>query len=182
MPQGASAVAGSTPQGSGSDATRDYIDTIQEQWARMLPQVSIEAAGIVGRIRRLAQIIQLRDDAVLANHGITRGEFDILSALARNGRAMAPTELATELLISGAGMTKRIKKLVDSGLIRRDVNPEDGRGALLQMTDQGQELLRPLLESISTFESGLLEVFSAAERVDVSHSLRTLLADLEPNV
>ncbi len=172
-----------TPRkGSGEGTPLDYIDGIQEQWACMLPQVDIESAGVIGRIRRLAQVMQLRSDSVLGMHGITRSEFDILSALARNGRPMAPTELATELLISGAGMTKRIKKLVDAGLIRRDANPEDGRGALLRMTDQGQELLLPVLESISAFESTVLEVFTMPERKDLADSLRTLLADLERNV
>ena len=161
------------------EAPRDYIDAIQEQWGRMLPQIDIGAAGIIGRIRRLGQIIQLRSDAVLARHGVTRSEFDILSALARSGRPMAPSVLAAELLISGAGMTKRIKKLVDTGLIRRDVNPEDGRGALLHMTERGQELLLPVLESISGFELELLEVFSAADCGKLTEYLRTLLADLE---
>ncbi|MCZ2404768.1 MarR family transcriptional regulator [Paenarthrobacter sp. Z7-10] len=161
------------------ETPRDYIDGIQEQWGAMLPQVTIEAAGVVGRIRRLAQIIQLRGDAVLARHGISRSEFDILSALARNDRPMTPTELAAELLISGAGMTKRIKKLTEAKLIRRDANPEDGRGALLRMTEQGQQLILPVLESISAFESGLLDVFAEHDRRGLTGQLRTLLSDLE---
>jgi DNA-binding MarR family transcriptional regulator len=147
----------------------------------MLPQINSDAAGVVGRIRRLAQVIQLRGDAVLGMHGITRSEFDILSVLARSGRPMAPTELATELLISGAAVTKRIRKLADSGLIRRDENPEDGRGALLRMTGRGQEMLPPVLESIAAFESGLLGAFSAADREGMTVFLRTLLTDLERN-
>ncbi|NKX51271.1 MarR family transcriptional regulator, partial [Arthrobacter deserti] len=66
--------------------------------------------------------------AVLAANGITRAEFDMLSLLARSGRPMAPTELAAELLISGAGATKRLRKLTDAGLVRRETNPRDGRG------------------------------------------------------
>ncbi|MFI5086205.1 MAG: hypothetical protein ACHP7K_09785, partial [Actinomycetales bacterium] len=52
--------AAADPQGSAEKGPRDYIDGIQAQWACMLPQINSDAAGVVGRIRRLAQVIQLR--------------------------------------------------------------------------------------------------------------------------
>ncbi len=158
---------------------RDYIDDVQEQWERMLPGIGTEPAAVVGRVRRLAQIIAMRSDAVLGAHGITRSEFDILSALARNGRPMTPTELATELLVSGAGTTKRIRKLVDTGLVRRDANPEDGRGALVRMTEKGRELLPPILQAIIAFEDGFLTFLPASDREVLAGYLRTMLVNIE---
>ncbi|MFD1212140.1 MarR family winged helix-turn-helix transcriptional regulator [Arthrobacter sp. GCM10027362] len=139
-----------------------------------------EPTSIIGRINRIAQIIQLRSDIVLAANGITRAEFDMLSLLARTGRPMTPTELAGELLISGAGATKRLKKLRDAGLIQREANPRDGRGALIHMTAKAHELLRPILESVLGFEAALLSRLSASTRRELARDLRALLTGLEP--
>ena len=140
-----------------------------------------DSVDIVARINRIGQIIQLRSDAVLAENGITRAEFDMLSLLARAGRPVAPTELAAELLISGAGATKRIKKLRDAGLVQRDNNPQDGRGALVRMTPKARDLLRPILESVLNFEAGLLSVLDPSTAGELARNLRVLLAGLEPH-
>lgn len=158
----------------------DYIDVIRQQWGQIFPDVDTGPTSIVGRINRIAQIIQLRSDTVLAANGITRAEFDVLSLLARTGRPMAPTELAAELLISGAGATKRLKKLGDAGLIRRETNPQDGRGALIHLSGKAQDLLRPILESVLDFEAGLLSGLSAPARRNLARNLRELLGSLEP--
>lgn len=158
----------------------DFIDIVRRQWAQIFPDADTEPTAIIGRINRIAQIIQLRSDAVLAAAGLTRAEFDMLSLLARTGRPMTPTELAAELLISGAGATKRLKKLQSAGLIRREANPQDGRGAFIHMTERAHELLWPILESVLGFEAGLLSGLPDSTARDLARDLRTLLAGLEP--
>lgn len=171
-------MSSTTPEaGSGSD----FIDNVRQQWAHLFPTVDTEPMAIVGRINRIAHIIQLRSDTVLAAAGITRAEFDMLSLLARTGRPMTPTELASELLISGAGATKRLKKLQEAGLIQRESNPQDGRGALIRMTDKADALLRPIMESVLGFEAGLLSGLSESTARGLARDLRTLLAGLEPH-
>lgn len=159
----------------------DYVDHVRQQWEQIFPGLETDSVDIVARINRIAQIIQLRSDAVLAENGITRAEFDMLSLLARAGRPVPPTELATELLISGAGATKRIKKLLDAGLVQRDINPQDGRGALVRMTPKARDLLRPILASVLDFEAGLLSVLDPSTAGDLARNLRALLAGLEPH-
>jgi DNA-binding MarR family transcriptional regulator len=159
----------------------DYVDRVRQQWEQIFPGLETDSLDVVARINRIAQIIQLRSDAVLAGNGITRAEFDMLSLLARVGRPMAPTELATDLLISGAGATKRIKKLRDAGLVQRDINPHDGRGALVRMTPKARTLLRPILGSVLKFEAGLLSVLDPSTAGELARDLRALLAGLEPH-
>ncbi|WP_255767664.1 MarR family winged helix-turn-helix transcriptional regulator [Pseudarthrobacter sulfonivorans] len=158
----------------------DYVDRVRHQWEQIFPGLETSSADIVARIHRIGQIIQLRSDAVLAENGITRAEFDMLSLLARTGRPMGPTELAGELLISGAGATKRIRKLLDAGLVQRDTNPQDGRGALVRMTPEARTRLRPILESVLTFEAGMLAALDTAAAGHLAGDLRSLLTALEP--
>lgn len=160
-------------------AARDYIDTVQDQWRRIDPDISSAPAAIVGRIRRLAQLIQLQSDSVLAGCGISRAEFDILALLTRTGRPMTPSELAAALITSGAGTTKRINKLVDAGLVTRESNPQDGRGAFIRMTLKGQEIILPVLRSVSDFEEQVIGFMSAADRDELTGLLRNLLVHVE---
>ncbi|GAA4039295.1 MarR family transcriptional regulator [Arthrobacter methylotrophus] len=157
----------------------DYIDRVQDQWQGIFPDVSSEPAGIIARVRRLAQLIQLQSDSVLMSCGIGRAEFDILALLTRTGRPMTPSELASDLLTSPAGTTKRINKLVDARLVTRESNPQDGRGALIRLTPKGQETILPVLRSVSDFEAKLTGFMSPEDRIDLTTLLRSLLTHVE---
>lgn len=157
----------------------DYIDRMRAQWRVLHPEAKTTTASVIGRIIRIARIVQARTDVVLETHGVTRADFDVLSLLERVGRPMTPTELAQELLTSGAGITKRIKKLVEEGLVERRVNPADGRGALVHITPLAQAAIGPILESVWAFESELLARIADEERDQLEGGLRGLLRVVE---
>jgi DNA-binding MarR family transcriptional regulator len=47
------------------------------------------------------------------------------------------TDLADRALISRSGMTRRVARLVDEGLVRKADANEDGRGVVVSLTDAG---------------------------------------------
>jgi DNA-binding MarR family transcriptional regulator len=51
--------------------------------------------------------------------GLALADFDVLAQLAVAGGSLRMTELANRALISRSGMTRRIARLVDEGLVRR---------------------------------------------------------------
>lgn len=157
----------------------DYIDRMQAQWAVLHPSAQTTTASVIGRIIRITRIVQAQTDVVLEAHGVTRADFDVLSLLERAGRPLAPTEIAQELLTSGAGITKRIKRLVDEGLVERRINPADGRGALVHITPRAQAAILPILESVWAFESDLLSKITSEERDQLEGGLRSLLRVVE---
>ncbi|HEY8754095.1 MAG TPA: MarR family transcriptional regulator [Arthrobacter sp.] len=159
--------------------TSDYIDTVQQQWARIDPTISSEPARIIGRVRRLAELIQRRSNRVLDSYGISRDEFDILALLTRTGRPMTPSQLSADLIISGPGTTKRIRKLVAAGLVTREPDPSDGRGALIRMTAEAEAMILPVLRSVSAFEGELVSSLAATDREELARLLRTLLISVE---
>jgi DNA-binding MarR family transcriptional regulator len=69
--------------------------------------------------------------------GLTLGEFDVLAQLALAGGKLRMTELAARAFSSRSGMTRRIARLVDEGLICRDSIDTDGRGVVVALTDAG---------------------------------------------
>src|SRR5882724_6915223 len=62
--------------------------------------------------------------------GLHLADFDVLAQLAEADGELRMTELATRTLISRSGLTRRIARLVDEGMVHRANATEDGRGVL----------------------------------------------------
>jgi len=100
--------------------------------------------------------------------GLTLADFDVLAQLAGAGGSLRMTELATRALISRSGMTRRVARLVDEGLVRRANVDADARGVVVALTDAG---VARLTETWPAHARGISELFVA--RLD-DHELAVL--------
>jgi DNA-binding MarR family transcriptional regulator len=73
--------------------------------------------------------------------GLALADFDVLAQLALAGDELRMTELAARALISRSGMTRRVARLVDEGLVRRANADADARGVVVALTDAGMARL-----------------------------------------
>lgn len=158
----------------------DWVDRVQEQWQRTHPGLDVEPAGVFLRILRISRLMQSLSDEVLAGHGLDRAGFEVLSVLVRAGEPVAPTRIAAELRITGAGMTKRLRQVEAAGLVRRRPHGRDGRSVLIEITDRGREVMIPALQAVQARESSWLAALPDADRAALEPALRSLLAVLEP--
>jgi DNA-binding MarR family transcriptional regulator len=69
--------------------------------------------------------------------GLTLGDFDVLAQLGQAGGQMRISDLAAQAYSSRSGMTRRIDRLVDEGLVMRANANADGRGVIVGLTDAG---------------------------------------------
>jgi DNA-binding MarR family transcriptional regulator len=90
--------------------------------------------------------------------GLALADFDVLAQLARAGGELRMTELAARALISRSGMTRRVARLVDEGLVRRADADADGRGVVVALTDMG---VARLTETAPVHASGIARLFVA---------------------
>ncbi|TMC51057.1 MAG: winged helix-turn-helix transcriptional regulator [Chloroflexi bacterium] len=90
--------------------------------------------------------------------GMALADFDVLAQLALAGGELRMTELAARALISRSGMTRRVSRLVDEGLVRRATANADGRGVVVALTDVG--VVR-LTETAPAHVRGVSELFVA---------------------
>jgi DNA-binding MarR family transcriptional regulator len=74
--------------------------------------------------------------------GLALADFDVLAQLAIAGGSLRMTDLAAKALISRSGMTRRVARLVDEGLVRRANTDADARGIVVTLTDAGVARLR----------------------------------------
>ena len=74
--------------------------------------------------------------------GISMAEYEILVRLSeREGRQMRMAQLADAMAHSRSRVTHTVGRLEKTGLVTRNKSPEDGRGIVCHMTDEGFELL-----------------------------------------
>jgi DNA-binding MarR family transcriptional regulator len=157
----------------------DAIDRIQQEWFAIRSDVDLDIVGIVGRVLRSAALIIRRSDEVLAQHGLIRGEFDILSALRRAGAPQSPGTLRTISLATGPATTKRLHALEQRGLVTRGSNPADGRGSLIALTEAGIRLIDRVFPEQLAAERELVAAIPPEHRAVLTASLRELLASIE---
>src|SRR2546427_396076 len=73
--------------------------------------------------------------------GLALADFDVLAQLAKAHGELRITELAERALISRSGMSRRVARLVDEGLVRRDRARSDARGVVVALTPAGMARL-----------------------------------------
>src|SRR5438874_2856813 len=90
--------------------------------------------------------------------GLALADFDVLAQLARAGGELRMTELANRALVSRSGMTRRVARLVEEGLVQRANADADGRGVVIALTDAG---VGRLTEAAPVHLHGVSELFVA---------------------
>src|SRR5437868_12660893 len=127
----------------------DAVDRIVAQWATERPELDSSPMAVVGRIHRVADLLDTALRPPFAEEGLGNGDFDVLASLRRAGPPyrLTPTELAGTTMVTSGAVTKRVDRLVAHGLVERTVSETDGRGRVVALTAKGkalQERLHPL--------------------------------------
>jgi DNA-binding MarR family transcriptional regulator len=163
-------------------AERDGVDLIVEQWRRERPDLDSSPIGVVGRISRLARELEQRLEPVYREHGLEPGWHDVLATLRRNGPPyqLRPSEFTGALMLTSSGTTKRLDRLEQAGLITRTPDPQDRRGVVITLTDQGRALIDAVTEAHLENERTLLGTLTEAEQTRLADLLRKLQLGLPP--
>src|SRR5437660_10279626 len=82
-------------------------------------------------LRAHATLVRRLDTDLQRETGLALADFDVLAQLAKAHGELRITELAERALISRSGMTRRVARLADQGLVRRARASTDARGAVV---------------------------------------------------
>jgi DNA-binding MarR family transcriptional regulator len=88
-------------------------------------------------LRAHASLLRRLDTDLQQATGLALADFDVLAQLAQAHGALRMTELADRALVSRSGMSRRVARLVDEGLLRRDKAGTDRRGVVVALTQAG---------------------------------------------
>ena len=160
---------------------RDEVDDIVAGWRAERPDLDLEPLQVLSRVSRLARHLDRARRTAFAAHGLETWEFDVLSALRRQGPPfqLSPGSLLRATLVTSGTMTNRIDRLAEGGLVRRLPDPQDKRGVLVQLTERGTSVADAALTDLLEQERGLLTGLDAGERELLASLLRMLLSPFD---
>ena len=158
----------------------DRVAGIQREWRRERPDLDPAPQGVIGRLHRVAGLLTDELVTVYARHGLTEGDFDVLATLRRAGAPYerTPGELAEHTMVTTGGMSKRIDRLEQAGLVSRRVSSSDGRSRVVALTPEGVSRIDAAVTEHFANERRLLDELSPADARALERILTAWLARL----
>ncbi|WP_040690036.1 MarR family winged helix-turn-helix transcriptional regulator [Nocardia vinacea] len=155
----------------------DHVERVLDQWRVQRPDLDVSPMAVLGRLTRLSQVIGAELRKTFAAHELDAASFDVLATLRRSDppHRLTPTELMRSAMITSGGVTQRLDRLEERGLVTRARSEHDGRGVHVTLTEAGRELIDAALPDHVATEARLLEPLTPAQRKQVAAALRTLL-------
>lgn len=168
-------------QASERPQLRDEVDELVAGWRTERPDLDVQPLQVLSRVSRLARHLDRARTAAFAAHGLQAWEFDVLSALRRQGPPyqLSPGALLRATLVTSGTMTNRIDGLARAGLVSRHPDPSDKRGVLVELTPRGQAAADAALADLLRSERELLNGLDGAQQRELAALLRILLAPFD---
>jgi DNA-binding MarR family transcriptional regulator len=78
------------------------------------------------------------------------------------------------LMVHGSSVTYLVDRLEEAGFVAREADPEDGRVALVCLTDAGRAVVEQASNQLVEFEFGALRSLTETQRRTLADLLATL--------
>jgi DNA-binding MarR family transcriptional regulator len=160
----------------------ESIASVLAQWSKQRTGLDLRPLGMFIALAHGYWLTAPRIEQLMADHGINRGIFDVLTTLRRAGapHALAPRQIARSLLLSGAGLTSRLDRLEADKLVVRLPDPRDGRGLKVRLTSKGLQLVDRILPKLIRLEADLARGLSAKQMSQLTRLLDVLAVSVPP--
>ncbi|WP_112238073.1 MarR family winged helix-turn-helix transcriptional regulator [Kribbella monticola] len=158
----------------------DHVDLVLAQWSERRPDLDASPMAVMGRLKRLATLVDGELRRNFAAHDLDSASFDVLATLRRSNaeHSLTPAGLMRSSMVTSGAITQRLDRLEARGLVTRKPSETDGRGVQVTLTKAGLDLIDAVLPAHVATEDRLLAGLSTEERTQLADSLRTLLESL----
>ncbi|WP_417453927.1 MarR family winged helix-turn-helix transcriptional regulator [Kiloniella sp.] len=149
------------------------MEGILAQWRRERPDIDPAPMAVCGEVWRAGE--KLRQGVLdnISNYNLDFAGMDVLFTLRRQGKGetLSPSLLAKDMMLSTSAMTNRLDRLEKRGLIERMMDPNDRRGQMVALTDDGFHLANEMVVTHVKKEEAMLSNLSDEERQHLRHLL-----------
>ena len=137
---------------------------------------TVELDAWVNFLRAHAAVTRRLNADLLANHGLTINDYEVLIHLAHApDRMLRRVDLVERLLLTPSGITRLCRGLENAGYIERVACESDARVVYAKLTDAGLGKIR---EAAKTHLAGIRTVFLDRFSPDERETLASLLERL----
>jgi DNA-binding MarR family transcriptional regulator len=170
----------STRQRPGAGQT-DSVGRLLHVWKREIPDLDLETEGIVERIQKLNKHLDHALNETLAEFGIDRGEWWVLTVLRRSGEPyrLSPGALSRYMGLSAAAVTNRLNHLEEAGLVRRLPDTRDRRAVQVELTREGWQRWQESVGAQARKEALVASALTQSEKRTLNDLLQRLMLRLE---
>ncbi|GGI35317.1 MarR family transcriptional regulator [Cnuibacter physcomitrellae] len=114
----------------------------------MAEKLSPTELALFERLIDVGKLLERRADRATREHtGIKYSQYEVLIRLRNAGGEIRMTELANKLVSTPSALTYQVSQLEKAGLVTRVVAPDDERGVLARITDEGRQMLRDVSQT-----------------------------------
>ena len=162
--------------------TKDAVDEILDQWSEERPELDTASLGVVIRVMALYRRFMREATDALGEMELELFEYDVLSALRRQGRpfSLPATALARETGLSSGAMTNRVDKLEERGLVSRRRDEQDRRGVIVSLTGRGRRKIDAAIQlRLDAADESLADI-RPGDRAQLARLLKQVCLSGEP--
>ncbi len=159
----------------------NLIDETIQSWAEQRPDLGFASMSLSLKLNSVVRAVSDEISRQLEDTGINLGEFDVLATLRRHGRGakLTPKEIAAATFVTPSGLTNRLARLEKLGFIDRQVDPRDGRGALIKITPAGKRVADRGIEIVVQTQDRYMNDLSNHMKKGLDQSMTRLIRTLD---
>ena len=120
---------------------------------------------------RTADQLGSRFGRLLKGKGLSDSQYNVLRILRGEGKALPCQEIAARMITRLPDITRLVDRLEGSGLVARSRTPDDRRVVLIEITEQGLDLLARLDEPMLALHRAQLGHLSREELGELNRLL-----------
>jgi DNA-binding MarR family transcriptional regulator len=157
------------------------IDETIQTWVEQRPDLDFASMSVSLKLTSVVRAVSYEIARQLEETGINLGEFDVLATLRRHGRGakLTPKEIAAATFVTPSGLTSRLARLEKMGLITREADPSDGRGALIKITAAGKRLADQGIEIVVAIEDRFINELPTQMKKGLDQSMTRMIKTLD---
>ena len=135
--------------------------------------------GELHLVQEVIRTYQVLIAEITRRTGMKSSRFALMRLLADADTDVGGMELARQLGINAAAVTRQVQELESERLVRRRADTNDGRRTCIRLSPKGRKLMEELLECSREFERLLSSALSAEEMGSTAMALTKLRTFVE---
>ena len=159
----------------------NLIDETIQTWSDERPDLDFASMELSLKLNSIVRAVSDEIAQQIDDLGINLGEFDVLATLRRHGRGakLTPKEISAATFVTPSGLTNRLARLEKMGLISRQADPDDGRGALIKITAAGKRVADRGIEIVVATQDRYMNDLSTQMKKGLDQSMTRLIKTVD---
>jgi len=122
------------------------------------------SADCVQSLQRIEGLLAGRMNNLFRPYGLSTATFNVILVLSRAGGSLSPCDIGEQLSVTRGTVTGLLDSLERQRLVRRTPHPKDRRMLLIELTDEGRDILDRLMPEHIQGMGELLACLSESEK------------------